>query len=94
MRRVLKKIEVLIRVKYIKLLLSLLDVSKSLGPDEIHPKIFNYLSSNENFVIAMYKLFEKCIEYEMILYIWKRAIVTHTHTHTHTHIYIYIYIYI
>ena len=50
-----------------------------MGPYEIHSKILKYLSSNESFINAIYKLFEKCIEYEMISYIWKTAIVTPLH---------------
>ena len=44
-------------LKY-ELKLSKLNVGKSIGPDEIHPKILKYLWSNES------KLSEKCIEYE------------------------------
>ena len=43
-------------------------------PDEIHPKI-KYLPSNKCFINEISKLFEKCIEYEMIPYIWKTAIL-------------------
>ena len=49
-----------------------MNVNKSTGPDEIHAKIFKYLSSSESFINAINKLFEKCIEYEMIsLYLRK-----------------------
>ena len=49
-----------------------------MGPDEIHPKILKY-SSNESFINAIGKLFEKGIEYEMIPYSWKTAIVIPLH---------------
>ena len=65
--------ELKIRAKDIKQLLSKLVVSKSMVPDEIHPKILKYLSSNERFINAICKLFEKYIEYEMISYICKTA---------------------
>ena len=57
-----------------KLILSKLDVSKSVEPDKIHLKILKYLSSNESFTNAISKLFEKCKESAMIPYIWKIAI--------------------
>ena len=37
--------------------------------------LMNYLSSNESFINAISKLFEKCIEYEIVPHIWKAAIV-------------------
>ena len=49
-----------------------------MGTDEIHRKILMYLS-NESFNNAVCKLFEKCIGYEMISYIWKTAIVKPLH---------------
>ena len=51
------------------------DDSKSMGPDEIHHKIFKYLSSDESFINVICKLYKKCIKYEMIPYIWKTVIV-------------------
>ena len=50
-----------------------------MGPDQIHPKILKYLSSNECIINAICKLFEKCRDYEMILYIWKTVIVIPLH---------------
>ena len=52
-----------------------MDASKSIEPDEINPKILKYLSTNENFNNAISKLYEKCVEYEMIPYIWKTEIL-------------------
>lgn len=63
----------------VKMLLSKLDVSKSMGPDEIHPKILKFLSSNESFVSAITALFNKCIKDENIPSIWKTAIVIPLH---------------
>ena len=47
--------ELITRTYIIKLLLFLLDVRKSMRPDEINPKILRYLS-NKSFIKAMYKL--------------------------------------
>ena len=63
----------------VKVLLSKLDVSKSMGPDEIHPKILKFLSSNESFIAAITELFNKCIKDENIPSIWKTAIVVPIH---------------
>ena len=53
----------LIRAKDIK------PLSAKVGPDEIHLKILKHLSSNESFIEVICKLFEKCIECEIIPYI-------------------------
>ena len=49
---------------------------KSMGPDEINPKILKYFSTNESFIIKTSQLFEKYIEYEVI---WKTRIVITPH---------------
>ena len=59
-----------------------MDVAKSIGPDEIHPKILKYLSSNESFINAKCKLFEISIEYKRILYICETAIIISLHKKT------------
>ena len=57
MNRMQKNLDGLkLSAKDFKLLLSKLDVNKSIGP-------------NENFINTKSKLFEKCIGYEMISYI-------------------------
>lgn len=71
--------ELSISVNDVKLLLSKLDVSKSMGPDEVHPKILKYLSSNDSFILAITQLFNKCIKDENIPSIWKTAIVVPIH---------------
>ena len=50
-----------------------------MGPDEMHPKILEYLWWNESFIKAISKLFEKRIEYEMVLSIREIAIVITQH---------------
>ena len=69
-----------------KILLTKLDVSKSMGPDEIHPKILKYLSSNESFINVICKLFEKFIEYKMVQFIWKTTIVIPQHKNVLIHL--------
>lgn len=63
----------------VKILLSKLDVSKSMGPDEIHPKLLKYLSGNVDFVNTITILFNKCIRDENIPNIWKTATVIPLH---------------
>ena len=46
----------------VRLLLSKLDVGKSMGPDEIHPKILRFLSTNDDFINAITILFNRCID--------------------------------
>ena len=53
-------------------LLSKLDVSKSMGPDD-------GMKYNESFIFAITKLFNKCIKDENIPSIWKTAIVVPIH---------------
>ena len=58
----------------------MLDVSKDMEPDKIHSKIFfKNLWYNESYISTIRKLFKKCIEYEMIPYIWKTVIVVPQH---------------
>ena len=60
----------------VKYELSKLDISKSQGPDNIHPKLLKSLSSNVNFVSAICKLFQTCAETTLIPDQWKVAHVT------------------
>ena len=50
----------------VKYELSKLYISKSQGPDNIHPKLLKSLSSNVNFVSAICKLFQTCAETTLI----------------------------
>ena len=47
-----KKIMNELKIRAKDIFLSMLDVSKSIDPDEIHSKISNYLSSNDTFIHA------------------------------------------
>ena len=55
------------------------DKNKSMGPDNIHPKVLAALSENENFVEAVQKLFIKCFSSGEIPKIWKTANVMALH---------------
>lgn len=63
----------------VRLLLSKLDVSKSMGPDDIHPKILKFLATNESFVNALTILFNMCLKDEKLPNIWKTATVVPLH---------------
>ena len=56
-----------------------LDCNKSMGPDNIHPKLLKYLGEDPAFVDALTKLFNKCISEQRIPDIWKSAIVVPLH---------------
>ena len=75
----LKALEYYDWTKVIKLWSAKFDARKIMGPDEIHPKILKYLSSNKSLINTISKLFEKYIEYEKISFIWKMAIVIPLH---------------
>ena len=68
-----------ISVTDVKCSLKNLNHFKSLGPDGIHPKLLSTLSADENFVLALTILFNKCLECGKIPTIWKSANVTPIH---------------
>ena len=63
----------------VKELLNCINIYKSGGPDNIHPKLLKTLSCNENFVEAVCILFRKCCDDGKIPDIWKTAKVTALH---------------
>ena len=63
----------------VKNYLSHLNIYKSGGPDQIHPKLLKTLSKNSDFVIAITSLFNECIASGSIPKIWKTAQVTALH---------------
>ena len=63
----------------IRTLLSEINVCKSQGPDDVHPKLIKTLSENGEFVDAVTKLFKQCYETGMLPDIWKTAKVTAIH---------------
>ncbi len=56
-----------------------LNIYKSGGPDQLHPKLLKTLSKNIDFVNAVTNLFNKCIASGKIPSMWKTAQVTALH---------------
>ena len=54
-------------------------IAKSMGPDNIPPKVLSALSENDGFVEAVTCLFNKCFSTESMPKIWKTAHVTALH---------------
>ena len=71
--------DIVINVESVMLELSRLDISKSMGPDNIHPKLLKSLSENLGFVSAITKLFIECTKTCKIPEQWKTAFVTSLH---------------
>ena len=63
----------------VKTALMKLDVSKSMGPDMVHPKVLTGLSDNTNFITALTFLYNRCYAEGKIPQIWKTASVTPLH---------------
>ena len=63
----------------IRILLSEINIFKSEGPDNVHPKLIKSLSENNYFVDAVTKLFERCYKIGKIPDVWKTAKVTALH---------------
>ena len=65
-----------IDIKDVQFELSMLDMGKAMGPDNIHPKLLKFLSDSVDFVTAVWKLFDKCTVTSSIPSQWKTASVT------------------
>jgi ribonuclease P/MRP protein subunit RPP40 len=63
----------------VKKLLLEVNINKAMGPDDIHPKLINFLAQDNNFVTAITKLFNTCLQQETIPNIWKTALVIPLH---------------
>ena len=63
----------------VKELLNCINIYKSGGPDNIHPKLLKTLSCNQNFVEAVSNLFRKCCDGGKIPDVWRTAKVTALH---------------
>ena len=63
----------------VKKLLSNLNENKSMGPDNLHPKLLKYLAENENFVNSLTLLLNRCVDEECIPSDWKAAVVIPIH---------------
>jgi hypothetical protein len=59
--------------------LSHLNIYKSGGPDQIHPKMLKTLSKNSDFILAITNLFNECVASGSIPKVWKTAQVTALH---------------
>ncbi|NQZ52218.1 MAG: reverse transcriptase family protein [Moritella sp.] len=60
----------------IKKELSHLNIYKSFGPDNVHPKLLKALAQNNQFVHAVFQLFENCVLAGSLPEIWKEANVS------------------
>ena len=56
-----------------------LNISKSAGPDGIHPRILRTLACNDNFVNAVASLFRSVVAAGRLPEVWKQAIVVAIH---------------
>ena len=56
-----------------------MDTSKSVGPDNVHPKLISNLSKNKDFVKALTELYRQCYGSSYIPNVWKTAHVTAIH---------------
>ena len=63
----------------IKSILQNLKISKSMGPDGVHPKLLRFLSTDDSFINAIVKLFQQTYESGEMPSIWKCASVTALH---------------
>ena len=63
----------------VKGILEKLDISKSVGPDKVHPKLIKNLSSNEGFIKALTDLYKNCYNSGCIPKVWKTADITAIH---------------
>ena len=59
--------------------LAKLDIHKSMGPDNVPPKVLAALSENDGFVKSVTELFNKCFNSKSIPKIWKTANVIALH---------------
>ena len=56
-----------------------INIYKSFGPDNIHPKLLHALADNHDFIKRMKILYNKCIEERKIPLLWKTANVVALH---------------
>ena len=56
-----------------------LNIYKSFGPDQVHPKLLHALADNNSFVRCIMHLFSKCINEQRIPNIWEKANVVALH---------------
>ena len=63
----------------VKFHLERLNVSKSVGPDKIHPKILKALAGNDTFVMLVTQLFQRSYDSGKIPSVWNNAYITALH---------------
>ena len=63
----------------IQKLLSKVNICKSVGPDDIHPKLLKTLSNNTDFVRSVTHLFQTCYDTGKLPEVWKQANITSLH---------------
>lgn len=63
----------------VKVVLSEINSAKSVGPDNIHPKLLKALSDNDDFINAVTNLFRSCYKSGKMPEIWKIANVVALH---------------
>ena len=78
--------DLIILPRDVKQLLTEINMNKSMGPDDIHPKLLKFLASNDNFVKALTQLFNVCVKEESIPNIWKTAFVIPLHKKGSVHL--------
>ena len=66
-------------------ILSKLDISKAMGPDDVHPKLLKFLSDDPAFVKTITLLFNKCVEQQCIPDVWKSTVVVPLHKNGSVH---------
>ena len=71
--------ELVISKEEVKKLLTNLNIGKSMGPDEVHPKLLKLLSRDDDFVSELTTLFQSCYDQGKIPDIWKVAAITAIH---------------
>ena len=71
--------ELLFNAAEVKILLSRVNIWKSIGPDDIHPKLLKTLANNAAFVRSITHLFQTCYDKGTLPEVWKQANVTALH---------------
>ena len=63
----------------VQALLAKVNVSKSQGPDDIHPKLLKTLANRPDFIEMVTQLFQKCFDCGSLPKVWKKASITPIH---------------
>ena len=71
--------DLIFTVEQVKDHLAKLNISKSQGPDYMHPKLLKSLSNTDDFITAITELFQKCYDSSTLPEVWKTALITAIH---------------